>query len=83
VEIFLHRLMHELFAVSSNVSLFINDQTHKHRLPVKPKSNTVATSINANVESPYDVNISVMSTQYLYTCPSSYVKATLDRDLTY
>jgi hypothetical protein len=75
--------MHELFAVSSDVSLFINDQTRKHRLPVEPKSNTAATSVNANAESPYDVNVSVMSTQHLYACPSSHAKAILDRDLTY
>jgi hypothetical protein len=49
--------MRELFAVSSDVSSFINDQTRKHRLPVEPKSTTAA-SVNVDAESPYDANVS-------------------------
>jgi len=71
--------LHELFAVSSEVLAFINDQTHKHHLPIDPASGV--TSITASTTSYFDASTSVTAAHHLYACPSSHAKVTLNGSL--
>jgi hypothetical protein len=58
--------MRELFAVSSDISNYVNQQTRKHRLPVT--SQTAGTAV-CSVE---------VSEASLYACPSSRAKVMMD-----
>jgi hypothetical protein len=71
--------LRELFAVSSEVSAFVNDQTRKHRLPIDPASGV--TSITASATSYFDASASATTAHHLYACPSSRAKVTLDGSL--
>ena len=71
--------LRELFAVSSEVSSFVNDQTRKHRLPIEPAVGI--TSVTASATSYFEASTNTTTAHHLYACPSSRAKVTLDGSL--
>jgi hypothetical protein len=70
--------LRELFAVSTEVSSFVNDQIRKHRFPVDPVS---VTYVSTSMTSYFDASTNSTMGHHLYACPSSHAKVTLDSSL--
>jgi hypothetical protein len=70
--------MHEILAISSDISSYLHDQNRKRRIPVDAPPVPAVASTATVSSSILDANVNAGYLKQLYACPSKRAKATLD-----